>query len=92
MDDKPLPFGWVIALRVFFGGLLAVPGLLLIGSAKIRVSFANSFRSARLKFAFSGLRSKGWKKYYWLNIQKLATPFLRSQQTLIATKYFTTNE
>lgn len=33
MDDKPLPLGWVIALRLFFGGLPAVPGLLLIASA-----------------------------------------------------------
>jgi uncharacterized LabA/DUF88 family protein len=39
---------------------------------------------------YYGLRSKGWKKYYWLNIQNLANQFLRSRQTLTATKYFTT--
>ncbi|MEW6406384.1 MAG: hypothetical protein AB1649_31760 [Chloroflexota bacterium] len=33
MDDKPLPLGWVIALRLFFGGVPAVPGLLLIASS-----------------------------------------------------------
>lgn len=33
MDDKPLPLGWVIALRLFFGGLFAAPGLLLIASS-----------------------------------------------------------
>lgn len=30
MDDKPLPVGWAIGLPLFFGGLFAVPGLLLI--------------------------------------------------------------
>lgn len=33
MDDKPLPLGWVIALRLFVGGFFYVPGLLLIGSS-----------------------------------------------------------
>ena len=32
-NEKPLPIGLVIALRFFFGGLFAVPGLLLIGSS-----------------------------------------------------------
>jgi hypothetical protein len=32
MDDEPLSLGWVIALRLFIGGLFAMPGLLLIGT------------------------------------------------------------
>ena len=32
MEDEPLPLGWVIAVRLFFGGLFAMPGLLLIGT------------------------------------------------------------
>lgn len=39
---------------------------------------------------YHGLRSKGWRKYYWLNIQKLVQQFLRPGQGLVATKYFTT--
>lgn len=39
---------------------------------------------------YYGLRSKGWKRFYWLNIQKLAQMFLRPDQTLMQTKYFTT--
>lgn len=39
---------------------------------------------------YYGLRSKGWKRFYWLNIQKLAAQFLKPQQKLIETKYFTT--
>ena len=39
---------------------------------------------------YYGLRTKRWKKYYWLNIQKLVQQFLRPPQTLVSTKYFTT--
>jgi len=39
---------------------------------------------------YYGLRSKGWKRFYWLNIQKLAQQFLKLNQTLVQTKYFTT--
>jgi len=39
---------------------------------------------------YFGLRSKGWKRFYWLNIQALAMQFLKPHQTLIETKYFTT--
>jgi uncharacterized LabA/DUF88 family protein len=35
------------------------------------------------------LRSKGWKRYYWLNIQALAQNLLKPGQTLFLTKYFT---
>ena len=39
---------------------------------------------------YYGLRSKGWKRFYWLNIQALARQFLKPNQTLVMTKYFTT--
>ena len=39
---------------------------------------------------YYGLRAKGWKRFYWLNIQALVRQFLKPHQTLIATKYFTT--
>ncbi len=38
---------------------------------------------------YYGLRSKGWKRFYWLNIQMLANQFLRANQKLVFTKYFT---
>jgi len=38
---------------------------------------------------YFGLRSKGWKRYYWLNIQKIAQNLLKPDQNLIRTKYFT---
>ena len=39
---------------------------------------------------YYGLRSKDWKRFYWLNIQTLIGQFLRSNQDLVFTKYFTT--
>lgn len=39
---------------------------------------------------YHGLRDKGWKRFYWLNLQKLAQQFLKPGQTLVETKYFTT--
>jgi uncharacterized LabA/DUF88 family protein len=38
---------------------------------------------------YFGLKDKGWKRYYWLNIQKLCENLLKPNQTLITTKYFT---
>ena len=38
---------------------------------------------------YFGLRSKGWRRYYWLNIAKLAQNLLKPQQQLVHTKYFT---
>lgn len=38
---------------------------------------------------YFGLRSKGWKRYYWLNIQALAKNLLKPGQALVSTKYFT---
>lgn len=38
---------------------------------------------------YFGLREKGWKKFYWLNLQKLAENLLNQEQELIEVKYFT---
>jgi uncharacterized LabA/DUF88 family protein len=38
---------------------------------------------------YFGLRDLGQKRFYWLNLQVLAQQFLRTDQTLTATKYFT---
>lgn len=39
---------------------------------------------------YFGLKDQGWKRYYWLNLQKLSERFLKPNQSLIETKYFTT--
>jgi len=39
---------------------------------------------------YYGLRQKGWKRFYWLNIQAMVTHLLKPGQKLVATKYFTT--
>jgi uncharacterized LabA/DUF88 family protein len=39
---------------------------------------------------YYGLREKRWKWFYWLNIQTMARRLLKSNQTLVTTKYFTT--
>lgn len=38
---------------------------------------------------YFGLRSKGWKRFYWLNLQKVAQNLLKPGQILVTTKYFT---
>lgn len=38
---------------------------------------------------YFGLKSKGWKRYYWLNLQKLVENLLKPDQFLVCTKYFT---
>ena len=38
---------------------------------------------------YFGLKSKGWNRYYWLNIQLLAQNLLKPDQRLLTTKYFT---
>jgi uncharacterized LabA/DUF88 family protein len=38
---------------------------------------------------YFGLRDKGWKRFYWLNIQQVARHLLMPDQTLTTTKYFT---
>ena len=39
---------------------------------------------------YFGLREKNWRRYYWLNVHKLAESFLRPGQRLEAVRYFTT--
>ena len=38
---------------------------------------------------YFGLKSKEWKRYYWLNLAKLSENLLKPDQTLVKTKYFT---
>ena len=39
---------------------------------------------------YYGLRDKGWRRFYWLNIQAVVRHLLKPDQTLVTTKYFTT--
>ena len=38
---------------------------------------------------YYGLRSKRWKRFYWLDLQKLVELLLKPDQILLYTKYFT---
>jgi uncharacterized LabA/DUF88 family protein len=38
---------------------------------------------------YYGLRSKGWRYFYWLDVRKMSRHMLKSHQTLVRTKYFT---
>lgn len=38
---------------------------------------------------YYGLKSKGWRRYYWLNIKTLVESLLKPHQQLLETKYFT---
>jgi len=38
---------------------------------------------------YFGLKDKGWGKYYWLDLTKLAKSLLSPNQNLVRTKYFT---
>jgi uncharacterized LabA/DUF88 family protein len=38
---------------------------------------------------YFGLKDKGWKKYYWLNVKKLCENLTKDYQKLVMTKYFT---
>jgi uncharacterized LabA/DUF88 family protein len=38
---------------------------------------------------YFGLKDRGWKRYYWLNIQSLASALLARNQRLVGVKYFT---
>ena len=38
---------------------------------------------------FYGLRDKRWRRYYWLDVYRLAENLLRPSQTLAAVRYFT---
>ena len=39
---------------------------------------------------YYGLRSKGWRHYYWLDLRRFAENLLRPGQSLVAVRYFTT--
>ena len=39
---------------------------------------------------YYGLRSKGWRRYYWLDLHRLVERLLRPGQQLVAVRYFTT--
>ena len=38
---------------------------------------------------YYGLRSKGWRRYYWLDLRRLSEQFLRTSQRLVLVRYFT---
>ena len=38
---------------------------------------------------FYGLRDRGWRRYYWLDLHRLAEKLLRPGQTLALVRYFT---
>ena len=38
---------------------------------------------------YFGLRQKGWRSYYWLNLRKMCEKLLKSNQNLLTVKYFT---
>ena len=38
---------------------------------------------------YYGLKQKRWRRYYWLNVQRLMQELLKPQQHLVGTKYFT---
>jgi uncharacterized LabA/DUF88 family protein len=38
---------------------------------------------------YYGLKSKGWKRYYWLNLHTLSEKILKPDQQLVEIKYFT---
>ena len=40
---------------------------------------------------YFGLKSKGWRRYLWLDLQRLALGLLKAGQSLVAVKYFTSN-
>lgn len=38
---------------------------------------------------YHGLRAKGWRRYYWLNLREMATRLLTPHQRLVLVRYFT---
>ena len=38
---------------------------------------------------YHGLKSKSWRRYYWLDVARLASGLLQPDQTLVAARYFT---
>ena len=40
---------------------------------------------------YYGLKSKGWRRYYWLDVQRLSENMMRTRQRLQFVRYFTAN-
>lgn len=38
---------------------------------------------------YYGLRARGWRRYYWLNLHRMSENLLRPNQTLVSIRYFT---
>lgn len=38
---------------------------------------------------YYGLKTKGWRRFYWLDVAAMCAGLLKSDQELVATKYFT---
>ena len=38
---------------------------------------------------YFGLKSKGWKRYYWLDLRRLSENLLQADQALAGVRYFT---
>ena len=38
---------------------------------------------------YFGLKSKGWRRYYWLNLQEMCQRLLKEDQKLVKVRYFT---
>ena len=38
---------------------------------------------------YHGLKSKGWRRYYWLDLRRLVENLLRPGQRLVMVRYFT---
>jgi uncharacterized LabA/DUF88 family protein len=38
---------------------------------------------------YFGLKSRGWRRYYWLNLRRLVENLLKPRQRLVGVKYFT---
>lgn len=38
---------------------------------------------------YYGMKKKGWRRFYWLDVRKLALNLLKSDQQLVAVRYFT---
>ena len=38
---------------------------------------------------YYGLKSKGWRRFYWLDVRELSEKLLRAGQRLVGVRYFT---
>ena len=38
---------------------------------------------------YYGLRARGWRRYYWLDLRRMSENLLRPYQTLVSVRYFT---